>query len=69
MDQWPLCLVFQGKSYGPMVAGAESSSRVFPLESRLGAEIWEGDERRKFQLIEFGDSLNGGNLFTELSFL
>ena len=32
-------------------------------------EIWEGDERRKFQALESGDSLNGRNLFTELPFL
>ena len=31
----------------------------------IGAEIWEGDERRKFQFLESGDSLNGRNLFTE----
>ena len=35
----------------------------------IGVEIWEGDERRKFQAIESGDSQNGRNLFTELSFL
>ena len=28
-------------------------------------EIWEGDERRRFQVIESGDSLNGRNLFNE----
>ena len=39
--------------------------RVF----KVGAEIWEGDERRRFQFIESGDSLNGRNLFTELPFL
>ena len=35
----------------------------------IGAEIWEGDERRKFQFLESGDSLKGRNLFTELPFL
>ena len=35
----------------------------------LGAEIWEGDERRKVQFLESGDSLNGQNLFTALPFL
>ena len=34
--------------------------------TNLGAEIWEGDERRRFRFIESGDSLNGRNLFTEL---
>ena len=37
--------------------------------SLVGAEIWEGDERRKFQCLESGDSLNGRNLFNELPFL
>ena len=32
-------------------------------------EIWEGDERRSFQCLKSGDSLNDQNLFTELSFL
>ena len=27
--------------------------------SVIGAEIWEGDERRKFQCLESGDSLTG----------
>ena len=35
----------------------------------IGAEIWEGDERRYFKFLESGDSLNGRNLFTELPFL
>ena len=35
----------------------------------IGAEIWEGDERRKFQFVETGDSLNSRNLFSELLFL
>ena len=37
--------------------------------SPLGAEIWEGDERRKFRFLESGNSLNGQNLFNELPFL
>ena len=49
---------------------ALSSQVVFLcLNLLLGAEIWEGDERRTFQLLEPGDSLNGRNLFTELPFL
>ena len=35
----------------------------------LGAEIWEGNERRRFQCIESGDSLTGRNLSTELPLL
>ena len=35
----------------------------------LGPEIWEGDERRKFQSLESGDSLNGRKLFSEFPFL
>ena len=43
----------------------------FPWESILrgwyyiGVEIWGGDERRRFQCIESGNSLNGRNLFIE----
>ena len=38
---------------------------------RVGAEIWEGDERRKlrFGFSESSGSLNGPDLFTELPFL
>ena len=36
------------------------------LEILVGAEIGEGDERRKFQFLESGNSLNGRNLFIEL---
>ena len=36
---------------------------------KVGAEIWEGDEHRKFQFLESGDSRNGRNLFSELPFL
>ena len=39
------------------------------LGEKLGVEIWEGDEHRKFQFVKSGDSLNGGNLFSELPFL
>ena len=35
--------------------------------SKFGAEIGEGDERRRFK--KSGDSLNGQNLFSEVSFL
>ena len=41
----------------------------FSLSLFIGAEIWEGDERRKFQVLESTDSLNDRNLFSELPFL
>ena len=36
---------------------------------KIGAEICEGDEHRRFQFSQSGSSLNGRNLFTELPFL
>ena len=51
------------------MAGATPAKARFTKSSVLGTEIWEGDEHRKFQFLESGASLNGRNLFTELSFL
>ena len=36
--------------------------------SKIGAKIWEGDERRKIHFEESRDSLNRHNLFTEVPF-
>ena len=40
-------------------------TQYFEIQN-LGGEIWEGDERRKFQFLESGDSVNHRNLFSEL---
>ena len=37
--------------------------------NEIGAEIWEGDECRKFQFLESGHSLKGQKLLIELPFL
>ena len=51
--------------------GKFTSSHFLPRKILwvVGAEIWEGDECRRFQFLESGNSLNGRNLFNELSFL
>ena len=75
---WEACRNTTGRSTEGIVLssgirGTESSAMqtggAFPVSTGLEAEIWAGDERRKFQALESGDSLNGRNLFTELPFL
>ena len=48
---------------------AQEARALANFHKKPGAEIWEGDERRRFQFLKCGDSLNGQNLFTELPFL
>ena len=68
---------FQAKS-GTTLQVLVLSSFLFPVAIQasiatliawyIGAEIWEGDERRKIRFADSGGSLNGLNLFSEWPF-
>ena len=66
-----LFLKYKNLTPGCLTAPRNGGKR--PLEKGplggLGVEVWEGDERRKLECLESGDSPNGRNLFTELPFL